>query len=161
MMNPFDMTAGYSDSDVRDMQRQISVEPSTQPRRKCTRCRCVVRIVNNHRRMCSPCIEAKLGTYLIGSPVTLSHSSEILTGEIVDKFWRLTQRNGKRACWGWKGYISAQGYATFAVKRRILYACRVVYQIATGAFPPSFLYNTCGNDGCTNPAHIAQGRKQG
>ncbi len=154
------MTAGYSDTDVLPMQRRISVEPSTHPYRKCKRCRCVVRIVNHHRRLCSPCREAAQGPFLIGAPVTLSHTGEILTGEIVDRFWRLAQRNGTRACWGWKGTITQQGYAVFQVRRQVLYARRVVYQITTGASPPSFLYNRCGNDGCPNPAHIAQGRKQ-
>ncbi len=159
MTDTHGFTADFSDADLLAMQRRISVEPSTPPR-KCRRCKCVVRIVNRERRLCSPCIEAKLGTVLIGSPVTLSHSGEILTGEIVDKFWRLAQRNGKRACWGWKGTITGKGYAVFQLQHRILYARRVVYQITTGASPPAFLYNICGTDACMNPAHIAQGRKQ-
>ncbi len=152
-------TADFSDYDLVVMQRQISVDMSRPPR-KCRRCKCVLRAANAERRICSPCLEAKWIHGTILQSVTSIHTGDYLTLEIVEKFWTLAQRNGRRRCWGWKGYITQQGYAVFAVQRRILYARRVVYQIATGASPPSFLYNVCRNNGCTNPRHIKQGRTQ-
>ncbi len=160
MISIHDLTAGYSDTDLRDLARSVSVAASTHPHMKCRRCKCIIRAANHHRRLCSPCLESMLGTFLVAPPVTASHTGEFLTLEIVDKFWRLAQRNGTRRCWGWKGTITRQGYAVFQVQRRILYARRVVYQITRGASAPSFLYNLCKNDSCVNPAHIAQGRKE-
>ena len=151
-------TADFSDYDLYEMQRKISVDVPTRPPRKCRRCKCVVRIANRERRLCSPCLEVKWGYGTIMQSVMSVHTGDFLTLEIVDKFWRLAQRNGTRRCWGWKGTITGQGYAVFQVQRRVLYARRVVYQIATGASPPNFLYNTCRNNHCVNPRHIAKGR---
>ncbi len=153
-------TADFSDADLMDMQRKISVDMPTPPPRKCRRCKCVVRIANRERRLCSPCLEVKIGLGTILQSVTSLYTGDFLTLEVVDKFWRLAQRNGTRRCWGWKGTITAQGYAVFQVQRRVLYARRVVFQIMTGASPPSFLYNVCGTNHCVNPRHIAKGRAE-
>ncbi len=126
----------------------------------CRRCKCILRNSNQDRRLCDPCSEAKAGAVMIVPPGAAHLSRDVLTTEIVDKFWELAQRRGANRCWGWKGTITARGYATFQVRKCIYVARRVAYQLVKGAHPTSLLYNRCQNDACVNPAHVVEGRKQ-
>ena len=58
------------------------------------------------------------------------------------------------ACHIWHGSISNAGYGTIGHKGKKLYAHRVAWQLAYGAYPLGRLTWTCGNRLCVRADHL-------
>lgn len=61
-------------------------------------------------------------------------------------------------CWVWQGRISPQGYGLFRVKRKNVFAHRMVFERLVGPIPKgAMLLHSCDTPRCVCPAHLMPG----
>lgn len=73
-------------------------------------------------------------------------------------FWEKVDQRGPDECWPWTGAIYAHHYGAIYWGRRMTYAHRVAYHLATGQDPAGkVVRHRCDNPPCCNPAHLEIG----
>jgi len=73
-----------------------------------------------------------------------------------ERFWASVQQGSDDACWSWQGARSPKGYGKFRHGRASVFAHRVAFALANGAFLDEFpqVDHLCHNPPCCNPAHL-------
>lgn len=76
--------------------------------------------------------------------------------DLQDRFWpKVAIPSSWFGCWFWQNGTSS-GYGVLGYRRRIVYAHRYSYQLATGKIIPKGLVvdHLCCNKSCVNPLHM-------
>lgn len=88
------------------------------------------------------------GDPLHGGPVR-----SLPSGSPEERFWARVDRSG--ACWFWTGTSHSDGYGTFRVDGKRVYAHRYSYELHGGHIPSGFhIDHLCRNPPCVNPRHL-------
>lgn len=65
----------------------------------------------------------------------------------LDRFWQKVDKTGP--CWLWTGRINENGYGTFSIRHKAVYAHRFAYEVTLGPIPEGLeLDHTCHTTSC-------------
>ena len=78
-------------------------------------------------------------------------------GEVrgLEKFWSLVLLPQGDGCWGWRGSVAGNGYASLSVDGERVYAHRFAYVMTFGEIPEGLeIDHLCRNRWCVRPSHL-------
>ena len=80
---------------------------------------------------------------------------ETLTDKELKRLESKFDRTNDGSCWVWKGPTTIWGYARFWLRRKGVYAHRLMYTLYRGPIPNGLiLHHVCKNPSCVNPNHL-------
>jgi hypothetical protein len=79
----------------------------------------------------------------------------VLPESAQQRFWSKVALPNEQGCMLWTGYITSQGYGRLSVRRRMMLAHRVSYELTFGLIPDGLpLDHLCRTPACVAPLHL-------